>query len=159
MRNRHKALLGQKTIFWGQRAKSLCLSKGDQNSNYFHTSVKIRRYRNRIKAIKNDFGVTFTEHSDIVNCFSDFYHKLWSTSSNLNQDSLFNMIPDDYPILSEEDRAALIKSITKREVYRTLSSMPRGKSPGPDGLNVEFYVFYWNIIGDHFFQIYIPFFF
>lgn len=25
------------------------------------------------------------------------------------------------------------------------------KSSGPDGFNVEFYMFYWNLIGDHFF--------
>lgn len=132
----------QKTIFWGQRAKNQWLSKGDQNSNFFHTSVKIRRHRNQIKAIRNESGMIFTEYSDIVNCFTEFYHKLWSSSSNLNQDSFFNMMPDDYLVLCEEDRAALIKPITKREVYRTLTSMPRDKSHGPDGVNVEFYMFY-----------------
>lgn len=57
-----------------------------------------------------------------------------------------------------QDYDVLIRPITKREVYKTLTSMPRGKSPGPDGLNVDFYVFYWNILGDPLFKA-ISFFF
>lgn len=93
-----------------------------------------------------------TNHSDLENCFTSFYKKLWSSSSDLNYDSWFSMLPDDYPILGEEGRVELIKPISKREVYQTLTSMRRCKSPGPDGLNVDFYVFYWNIIGGHFFN-------
>lgn len=45
----------------------------------------------------------FTERSDIENSFSNFYKKLWSDSSDLNPDSFFSMLPDDYPVLCEED--------------------------------------------------------
>lgn len=38
------------------------------------------------------------------------------------------------------------------EVYQTLRSMSHGKSPSPDGMNVEFYLFYWNLIGGHLFN-------
>lgn len=62
------------------------------------------------------------------------------------------MLPNDLPVLSEEDKETLIKPLTKWEVYSTLLSMPRGKSPGPYGLNVELYVFYWNYIGDLLFK-------
>lgn len=30
--------------------------------------------------------------------------------------------------------------------------MPKGKSLGSDGMNVEFYVYYWNVIGEKLFK-------
>lgn len=67
-------------------------------------------------------------------------------------DSLSSAIPDDLPCLSDADSECLIRPISFREVYHTLLSMPRRKSQGPDGMNVEFYVYYWNAIGEKLFQ-------
>lgn len=53
---------------------------------------------------------------------------------------------------SKEDKMALTKPLSLREVRRTLFSIPQGKSLGQDGLNVKFYLFYCNIIGDYLFQ-------
>ena len=39
-----------------------------------------------------------------------------------------------------------------REVCQTLKGMPRGKSPDLDDLNVEFYIFYWNVVGHQLFE-------
>lgn len=61
-------------------------------------------------------------------------------------------LPNNLPVLAEMDREILTRPISKREVFKTLKSMPRGKSLGPDGINVEFYLFYWNQIGDYFFN-------
>lgn len=36
-----------------------------------------------------------------------------------------------------------IRHVTLSEVYCTLKSMPKEKSKGPDGLNVEFYIFFF----------------
>lgn len=69
------------------------------------------------------------------------------------------MMQDDYLVLSEKDKVDMIKPISKRVVHRTHPSLPRGKSPSPNGLNVEFYVFYQNITGDHFFNAISLFFF
>lgn len=59
-----------------------------------------------------------------------------------NTDFLFNALPDDLPTLTDMDRDVLTKPFTKEEMFITLNSMPCGKSPGPDGLNVELYMFY-----------------
>ena len=55
---------------------------------------------------------------------------------------IFYAMPDDFPALSGEDKDALTKLITKGEAFRTLRTMVSGKSPGLDGLGVEFYLFY-----------------
>lgn len=60
-------------------------------------------------------------------------------------------MPDDFTMLTIEDRDALTKPVSKGKVFRTLKSMPRGKSQGPDGMSVEFSIFYWHVIGDFFF--------
>lgn len=66
-------------------------------------------------------------------------------------DHLLSIMPDDFTMLTIEDRDALTKPVSKGKVFRTLKSMPRGKSQGPDGMSVEFSIFYWHVIGDFFF--------
>lgn len=48
---------------------------------------------------------------------------------------------DDFASISVEDKEVLIKIVSKGKIFRTLKSMARGKSPGSDGLTVEFYIF------------------
>lgn len=60
-------------------------------------------------------------------------------------------MPDDFTTIFE-DRVPLIKPVTKREIFCTLKSMAPGKSPSLDGMNVDFFLYYWNIIGDSFFK-------
>lgn len=60
---------------------------------------------------------------------------------------------------SNDEKFFLIKPMALAKVFNTLKAMPKGKSPGWDDLNVEFYLFYCHIIGvslfcaiNHFFQ-------
>ena len=61
-------------------------------------------------------------------------------------------MPNDLNTLDSNDKEIFIKLVTKNEVYSALRAMPGGKSPGPDGLNADFYMFYWSTVGDHLFQ-------
>ena len=45
------------------------------------------------------------------------------------------------------------KSFTKEELYGALLKLKPGKSPGIDGLPMEFYVTFWDVIGNEFFQL------
>lgn len=104
-------------------------------------------------AIRDSAGTIVTDQSGIEKCFLDFYKNLSHSTLDLNVDFLFNTIPDDFVVLTDVDRVDLIIPVMKQELYQTLKSMPRGKSPSQDGLNVEFYIFYWNILGDHFYNV------
>lgn len=65
---------------------------------------------------------------------------------------LLNSLPPDHATVSDEDGVFLTKVVTYDEIRATIKSMARGKSPGPDGLNVEFYLFYWDIIKEPLFK-------
>lgn len=49
-------LLEQQHIFWRQRAKEHWYKGGDQNTKYFHNSVKARKWTNRIHKLLNRDG-------------------------------------------------------------------------------------------------------
>lgn len=51
-------------------------------------------------------------------------------------------------MFSDADSSFLIHEVTKEEVYLTILNLPTGKSPGPDGFNIEFYLAFWPMIGD-----------
>lgn len=60
----------------------------------------------------------------------------------LSVDQTFYSLSNDFPTLGSDDKDYLIKPVTKGEVYRSLRSMPLGKSSGLDGFNVDFYIFF-----------------
>jgi hypothetical protein len=45
----------------------------------------------------------------------------------------------DYPKLNQEDINHLKRSITQDEIEAAIKSLPKKKSPGPDGFSAEFY--------------------
>ena len=50
--------------------------------------------------------------------------------------------------LSQEQQDELNKNITPLEIESSLKLMNNNKSPGPEGVIVEFYKEFWYIIGD-----------
>ena len=48
------------------------------------------------------------------------------------------------PKISDEDKHILDQPLSKNEIFRTNSDMSFKKSPGLDGLPLEFYIFFWG---------------
>ena len=61
------------------------------------------------------------------------------------QETLLNIIHRRLP---EEVNAGLEGPLTLDECYQAMAGMERKKSPGSDGLPVEFYLLFWEIIGE-----------
>ena len=57
-------------------------------------------------------------------------------------------------MISDEDKIFCDKIITLEEITENLFSMNGGKSPGNDGLSVEFYKFFWEDLKSILFQSY-----
>jgi hypothetical protein len=52
----------------------------------------------------------------------------------------------DHPKLSQEDINHLNRSITHSEIEAAIKSLPKKKSPGPDGFSTEFYQTFKELI-------------
>lgn len=63
--------------------------------------------------------------------------------------NILDTLPIDLPTISDFEGHMLICEVTWEEVYQVILELPTGKSPGPNGFNVEFYRAFRPIISDH----------
>ena len=77
----------------------------------------------------------------ILEASSDFYKNLYSSQGNASQNDDLNMFlrNSNIPRLSEEQKASCEGRSLKEECKQALESFDPGKTPGNDGLPVEFY--------------------
>ncbi|KAF4361214.1 hypothetical protein F8388_011205 [Cannabis sativa] len=72
----HKAF----SMFMSQKAKLNWASYGDENSAFFHASLRSRRIQNKIFSIEDEHGTWFDSPDDVQNAFLSYYEKLLGTS-------------------------------------------------------------------------------
>ena len=81
-----------------------------------------------------------------------FYQFLYTHKEvNLEDENITNKFfinADHIPKLSEEQKQSCEGLLTKKECILAIKSMSNNKSPGTDGLPVEFYKIFWNDISD-----------
>ena len=55
--------------------------------------------------------------------------------------------------LDDSDRELLCKDVTRKEVFDTIQTFNKNRTPGIDGLPIEFYIENWNVIADDFIEL------
>ena len=130
------------------RSKARYTEQGERNTKYF-LNLEKRNYKTKhISKLVNDLGTEITDNKEIMNEQKNFYKKLY-TSNNatlIENDIFYNN--DNIPKLSCEDKDSCERDITLEECTHALNSLSLNKSPGSDGLNTEFYKFFWQDIQD-----------
>ena len=96
----------------------------------------------------NNKGQLQTEDTEILKICHSFYSDLYGRTQQ-PYDSPYTFIPsrDDNMKLKSDEVDVLGEEITLEELFATLKGMKKGKSPGLDGLTVEFYSKFWNEVG------------
>ncbi|KAL5781698.1 hypothetical protein ACOSP7_006727 [Xanthoceras sorbifolium] len=134
-------------VFWRQRSRAFWLRAGDKNSKFFHAKASQRRRRNHINGLIDERGFWQPDVEDIQQIISDYFGKLFSSSSP----SLFdfdNVLQVVGRKVSNDMNLKLGATITKKEVRCALMQMTPSKAPGPDGLPELFFQKHWSIVGD-----------
>jgi hypothetical protein len=99
----------------------------------------MRTEKAKISKIRNAKGEITTNTTEIQEIIRDYFENLYSNKfENLEEMDRFLDIYE-HPKLNQEDSNHLNRSITQNEAEAAIKSIPKTKSPGPDGFSAEFY--------------------
>ena len=89
---------------------------------------------------------------DILNACESFYKKIYSScfQRGVRKETQNIFFPKtNQNMLTLEDKEKCEGLLTKEECLQALKDMSLNKTPGSDGLPVEFYKVFWSDISDH----------
>jgi hypothetical protein len=99
----------------------------------------MRGEKTQISRIRNAKGELTTNTTEIQEIIRDYFENLYSTKfENLEEMDRF-LDSYDNPKLNQEEINHLNRSITQHEIETAIKSLPKKKSPRPDGFSAEFY--------------------
>jgi hypothetical protein len=99
----------------------------------------MRREKTQISKIRNAKGEVTTNTTEIQEIITDYFENLYSNKfENLEEMDRF-LDTYNHPKLNQEAINHLNRSITRNEIEAVIKSVPKKKSPGPDGVSAEFY--------------------
>ena len=99
-----------------------------------------------ISVLRREDGSIVSSPKDLCGTFSSSYSSLFSSEpiDSGAQDSLFQAIEST---LSEDQADACEGLLSSEECFTALKGMAHNKAPGIDGLPMEFYVKFWDVLG------------
>ena len=131
------------------RARAEWVEKGERNNKYFLSLEKSRQSNNVIDSLKLDDGLIVDNQVDIIKNIGVFYETLY-TSNKVSRHQI-----DEYlsninieNIVSDEDKHELDKMPREIECRNVMMSMKDNRAPGYDGIPIEYYKCFWDLIND-----------
>ena len=127
------------------RSRVKWVEEGERNSKFFLGLEKARQTRKSITALRDENKNIITDQGKILNLERNYYKNLY-TSTNPDKVKIKQYIDNTHidNKLSIEDSNKLEGELTQEECSYAVFNMKLNKSPGIDGLTVEFYRKFWS---------------
>ena len=136
-----------KSLGYQIRSRANWIEKGEKNTKYFLSLEKGRQLQKTITRLYNDKGEIIKNQDDLLLRQKQFYEEIYATKNptmeNINQYLESVQLES---IISNEDSSKCEGLITENECFKAVKNMKSNKSPGSDGLTVEFYKKFWKYI-------------
>ena len=132
------------------RCKVQWYEGGEKMSKYFFSLEKRNYVRKNMQCTQGCDGKLIWDPIQIVNAQRDFYKKLYTADSNVQ----FG-ITNTTGIKLDTTRASRFdQCITESEIFDAIMTLKKGKTPGCDGLPIEFYVKFWKVLRTPLMELY-----
>lgn len=125
------------------RSREKFYEEGERSSKYYFSLEKHRASKKVMHRIREHDGSIVSDSKQILQHQHSFYRKLYKA----NQDIMFRLDNSMGAKISADERKNLEQDITLVELTNAVRSMQNNKSPGLDGLTIEVYKVFWQIIG------------
>ena len=139
------------------RSRCQMLEEYERPTKYLLNLEKTTQNVKHIRTLVNDGHKISCSH-EILELEKKCFERLYSESdvnanTNVCLDTYLNNI--NIPKISEESQQICDKTIDFDEVCKAVDGLANNKSPGMDGIPVEFYKKFWNQIGEYVYDSFI----
>ena len=128
------------------RAKAQWTEEGERCTKYFLNLENKKKNDTTIRKLQKSDGSYATNTADILSEMYSFYKQLY-TASPTNIHSQNHLLTNVTQTLTNIQQSFCEGLLSFKEVTEAMKKLNNGKSPGTDGLPVEFYNRFWDIIG------------
>ncbi|XP_074306003.1 uncharacterized protein LOC141641231 [Silene latifolia] len=142
----YKELSEARDMFLNQKAKVQWMKCNDENTQFFHSSIKARRALNKILTIKDQNGVLCSDNKSIENAFLTYYKDLLGSSKEVTRVNLG--VVRRGKCITHQQASAMTQRISDVEIKEALFDIPIDKAPGPDGYTSCFFKDSFDITDD-----------
>lgn len=127
------------------KSRALWLKQGDRNTKFFHKFASARRTRNSIWRMEDSSGTPLYSQADISAAATSFFSAQYKRQQNDIYDMLWavNHLPIMFDDAANED---FLRPISEGELTNIIKGFKKDKSPGPDGIPVEFYSHFYDLL-------------
>ena len=129
------------------RSRAKWLEEGEIPSKFFLRLENDRHAKSFVSSVFNSSGTEVYSLPEMMAAHEAFYSDLFSREmlDLTSQRDLFSYVKSR---LSESEQASCKGPLTLAEASEALQRSNRNKSPGADGLTVEFYSQFWDKLGE-----------
>ena len=131
------------------RSRATWFEQGEKSNKYFLNLETYKKSKSCIRKVFTKDGFLSSDPKRIMKEVEVFYSSLYKTDNSKIPNDVSNtfLLSQAIPKLSNEEAMACEGRLTLAECFKSLRSFQSNKSPGNDGLTVEFYNAFWESLG------------
>uniref|UniRef100_A0A3P9J7K4 Reverse transcriptase domain-containing protein n=1 Tax=Oryzias latipes TaxID=8090 RepID=A0A3P9J7K4_ORYLA len=112
--------------------------QGEKVGSLLAWQIKQLETKKALISILNGEGITITNPVEINKEFREYYGKLYNSGENCDSQNIF-LDSVEIPQIPDKFTERLEASLEEKDISKAIDDMKVGKTPGPDGLPIDFY--------------------
>ncbi|KAL3675310.1 hypothetical protein R1sor_025258 [Riccia sorocarpa] len=122
--------------------------QGERTSKLFFNSIKTRKKQTGIHVLQDEEERMLTDESDILDLSIRYFSQILQEPPVEDQhlSAVDELLLHTQARVNPEERECLSKNFTTEELHEAAKLLGRNKCPGPDGVPVEFFLIFWEVI-------------